>query len=109
MPLSHARLATRQVARALRQVGEHLRQLHSLMAPACLGVSAYGYLGEHAPMPPQPTWVAAFEIMWNKLLDDVVASGAYTTAEAAGLHALFDRHRAHFDRPVAASLLHMDV
>ncbi|MCD6290588.1 MAG: phosphotransferase, partial [Anaerolineae bacterium] len=75
----------------------------------CLGVEAYGYLGAHRPMDPQPTWAAAFRVMWNKLLDDVVACGSYTAAEAQVLRDALERHMAHFDRPVAASLLHMDI
>ncbi len=109
-PLSDARgLTQRQLAEILRQVGKYLRQLHALTAPECLGVTAHGYLGAHEPMEPQPTWAAAFHVMWNKLLDDVVASGCYTTAEAHALRALFERHRAHFERPVTPRLLHMDV
>jgi aminoglycoside phosphotransferase (APT) family kinase protein len=95
--------------RALGRVGEYLRQLHSLTASACLGSKAYGYLGPHHPMEPQPTWVEAFCLMWNKLLDDVVACGSYTTDEAQAMRDLLDRHREHFDRPVTPSLLHMDV
>ncbi len=110
MPLSDTpRLTRAQLARALRQVGNHLRELHALTAPEHLGIAAYGYLGQHHPMNPQPTWVAAFEVMWNKLLDDVVACGCYTTGEAQALRDLFDFHREHFDRPVTSRLLHMDI
>ena len=109
-PLSEVRsLRPSQLGRALRQVGEYLRQLHALAAPHCLGATAYGYLGEHCPMEPQATWVDAFAVMWNKLLDDVVASGCYSTAEARALRDLFESHRAHFDCPVEPRLLHMDV
>jgi aminoglycoside phosphotransferase (APT) family kinase protein len=109
-PLSDVRSLTRtQLARALRQVGEHLRQLHSLTAMECLGVNAYGYLGAHRPMEPQSTWVSAFEVIWNKLLDDIVASGCYTIAEAQSLRDLFQRHRVYFERPVTPRLLHMDI
>lgn len=96
-------------AETLRQVGIHLGALHALTAPTCLGVDAYGYLGTHQPMAPQRSWVAAFGVMWDRLLDDVVACGCYSADEAAALRALFARHREHFERPVAASLLHMDV
>lgn len=96
-------------ARAVRGVGASLRQLHALTAPRRLGVEAYGYLGAHRPVPPQPSWVEAFRVMWNRLLDDVVASGCYTEREAEGFRELYERHRDCFDRPVAASLLHMDV
>ena len=109
-PLSSAnRLGTARRPDLLRQLGAYLRQLHALTAADCFGELAYGYLGAHHPMTPQPSWAAAFEVMWDLLLDDVVASGCYTPAEADELRLLLDRHRAHFDRVVPASLLHMDV
>jgi len=109
-PLSDVpRLACSQLQRALRQVGEILRQLHALTATACLGEEAYGYLGAHRPMAPQPTWAAAFRLMWHKLLDDVVACGSYTPDEAQAMRDLLAAHAGHFDRPVTPSLLHMDV
>jgi fructosamine-3-kinase len=95
--------------RALRQVGGYLRQLHDLTAPDCLGLDAFGYLGAHRPMEPQATWSAAFYVMWNRLLDDVEACGAYTTDETRLMRELLDRHMDHFERPVVARLLHMDV
>ena len=87
----------------LRQVGRHLAATHRLTA------DAYGYLGSHRPMPPQGTWVEAFEMMWNRLIDDVVSVGHYSDEESGSLRALLDRHLALFDRPVPSSLLHMDV
>lgn len=93
----------------LRQVGQHLRQLHTLTATACLGREAYGYLGAHQPLEPHPTWDAAFRAIWNRLLDDVVACGSYTPAEAHTFRDLLDRHLYHFTHPVAPCLLHMDV
>lgn len=101
--LSEADLPRRQVDGALEQVGAYLAQMHALVA------DRYGYLGAHQPMVPQPTWVEAFAVMWNKLLDDVVACGGYSQEEAGALRHLFDVYRPHFDRPVPASLLHMDV
>jgi aminoglycoside phosphotransferase (APT) family kinase protein len=98
-----------QLDRVLFQVGEHLRQLHALTADDCLGLHAYGYLGAHRPMPPQPTWEAAFGMMWNLLLDDVVASGCYAPAEADRLRELYRQHHQHFQHPVEPRLLHMDV
>jgi aminoglycoside phosphotransferase (APT) family kinase protein len=95
--------------RALGQVGEHLRDLHALTAPDCLGVDAHGYLGAHRPMGPQATWAAAFRVMWNMLLDDVVACGAYTPQEAQFMRDLLEQHSDLFDRPVVPRLLHMDV
>ena len=109
-PLSDFPGLTRvQFERALRQVGDCLRQLHALTAADHLGGEAHGYLGAHCPMDPQPTWVAAFRVMWNKLLDDVVACGSYTPDEAQGLRDLLDLYIERFDRPVVPRLLHMDV
>jgi aminoglycoside phosphotransferase (APT) family kinase protein len=87
----------------LAQVGEFLAQVH------CIQANAYGYLGAHHPMPPQARWVDAFAIMWHRLIDDVVAVGHYDDGESCRLRALLDRHLSLFDRPVTASLLHMDV
>ena len=102
-PLTDAELTRRQMDRVLEQVGVYLAQMHALAA------DRYGYLGAHCPMLPQPTWVEAFAVMWNSLLDDIVACGGYTSEEADALRHLLDVYRPHFDRPVAASLLHMDV
>ena len=110
VPLGEVRgLGRARLGGVLRQVGGYLRDLHALTAPECLGVSAYGYLGAHRPMEPQATWADAFHIMWNKLLDDVVASGCYTEGEAQGFRDLLDRQRAHFERLTMPRLLHMDV
>ena len=89
--------------RVLRQVGEHLAQAHQLTA------EEYGYLGEHAPMPPQPSWNEAFWLMWRKLIDDVAAVGYYDVEECDWLLSLLDRHADLFDQKVPARLLHMDV
>jgi aminoglycoside phosphotransferase (APT) family kinase protein len=101
--LTDAGLTGRQVNGVLEQVGVYLTQMHSLIA------DRYGYLGAHRPMLPQSTWAEAFTVMWNKLLDDVVACGGYTSDEADAFRHLLDVYRPHFDRPVPASLLHMDV
>jgi aminoglycoside phosphotransferase (APT) family kinase protein len=89
--------------RVLVQVGGYLRQMHALTA------QQYGYLGAHHPMEPRATWWEAFRTMWNALLDDVRQAGGYSAAEAAALGELLDAHREHVDRPLPASLLHMDV
>jgi aminoglycoside phosphotransferase (APT) family kinase protein len=93
----------------LQQTGMYLRQLHQLTAQDCLGERRYGYLGEHAPMQPQPSWWQAFQVMWDKLLEDVVACGGYSQTEAAHLRGLLIKHRNHFDHPVQSRLLHMDI
>ena len=101
--LNGAPLSGRQVEGVLEQVGRYLAQMHGLVA------DRYGYLGAHRPMSPQPTWADAFTVMWNKLLDDIVACGGYTAEEAGSFRRLLHVYRPHFDRPVPASLLHMDV
>jgi fructosamine-3-kinase len=109
-PLSDARgLGPAQRQRVLRQVGVHLRALHVLTADEHLGQRMYGYLGAHRPMPPQSTWVEAFHVMWHALLDDVVACGTYTEAEAQVFRDLLDVYREVFAREVTPRLLHMDV
>jgi fructosamine-3-kinase len=110
IPLSNAGSISATIrAQALRQVGHHLRALHDLTADDQLDRHAYGYLGAHEPMEPQPTWAEAFHVMWNRLLDDVVACGSYTEEEAQRFRDLLDRHRSAFTRPVTPRLLHMDV
>jgi fructosamine-3-kinase len=110
VPLSGAgHLTPAQMDNVLSQVGAYLCQLHALTAVDCLGLHAYGYLGAHRPIDPQPSWFAAFRKMWHMLLDDVVACGAYAVAEAQALRDLLDHHRDHFMHPVLPHLLHMDV
>lgn len=87
----------------LEQVGRMLAELHGITR------DRYGYLGAHRCMEPQPDWPSAFRIMWNRLIDDIVAAGAYAEHEAALLRNLHETFRGCFERPVAASLLHMDI
>jgi aminoglycoside phosphotransferase (APT) family kinase protein len=100
-PLTSAFVVDQQ--HVLRQVGEALAQTHRLT------VDAYGYLGEHAPMQPQPTWNAAFQVMWRKLIDNVAGVGYYSEGERQSLLTLLDRHLPLFEREAPVSLLHMDV
>jgi aminoglycoside phosphotransferase (APT) family kinase protein len=87
----------------LRQVGRCLRQVHEITG------DHHGYVGDHRPMEPQSDWSSAFHIMWYKLLEDFEGCGGYTPDEATRMRRLMDRHARVFDRPVPASLLHMDV
>ncbi len=87
----------------LRQVGESLAQVHGLRA------EKYGYLGEHSVMDPQSSWVDAFQVMWTKLVDDVMAAGYYDESEKSLMLKTLDRYVRIFDRPVPSCLLHMDV
>jgi aminoglycoside phosphotransferase (APT) family kinase protein len=90
---------------ALAQVGKYLHQLHAITTSN----GQYGYLGAHQPMEPQSSWHEAFRVMWNKLLDDVVACGVYSDEEAGAMRNLLELHIEHFDRPVTSCLLHMDI
>lgn len=104
LPVSdHPRLTHCRFEELLRAVGDCLRQVHAIQG------DAYGYVGDHRPMDPQPDWLSAFTIMWNLLIADVERCGGYMPAEAAYLGRLLDRHHRVFDRPVPACLLHMDV
>ena len=87
----------------MRRVGECLAEVHALTA------EQYGYIGEHAPMEPQPSWPEAFQVMWRKLIEDVGDTGHYDADECRSLVSLLDRHTHLFERPVASSLLHMDI
>lgn len=89
--------------KVLRQVGNALAQTHQLTA------EQYGYLGEHAPMPPQDTWNEAFLMMWRKMIEDVASVGYYSTEECNWLYQLLETYIGVFERQVPASLLHMDI
>jgi aminoglycoside phosphotransferase (APT) family kinase protein len=93
----------RNAERVMQRVGECLAQAHAITA------ETYGYIGEHRPMKPQPTWLDAFRVMWAKLIEDIGSTGHYDADECRSLLALLDAHAAQFDRDVPASLLHMDV
>jgi len=90
-------------AHVLRQMGEHLCEAHAVHA------EEYGYLGAHCPMEPQASWIDAFQVMWGKLIADIVDVGEYDQTEARAMLDLLDRYLSLFDRAVPASLLHMDV
>ena len=103
-PLSHLlSLSPDALGDVLREVGRCLRQVHRITG------DRYGYVGDHRPMEPQADWFFAFRVMWHSLLDDIERCGGYSPAEAADMRGLLDRHMEVFDRPVSASLLHMDV
>jgi len=101
LPLTEAHSVSRNIV--FRQLGEYLAQVHSLTE------DRYGYLGAHQPMVPQSTWVEAFEIMWNKMIDDIIMVGYYDQEESKMMRSLLDDYIAMFDRPTPASLLHMDI
>jgi aminoglycoside phosphotransferase (APT) family kinase protein len=91
------------ISRCFLQLGKCLAEVHAITA------NRYGYLGEHLPMEPQDNWVDAFRIIWNLLLEDVWSTGYYDSYEIKFMKALLDRYLRLFDRPIKASLLHMDI
>jgi fructosamine-3-kinase len=104
VPLSHHPGLTRDAFDdVLRRVGRCLRRVHEITG------DRYGYVGGHRPMELQPDWPSAFQVRWHTLLDDVERCGGYSPEEADQMRRLLDRHVRAFDRPVPASLLHMDV
>lgn len=102
-PLSRQRMSAGGFERVLRQIGTCLRETHRLNS------DRYGYVGAHRPMDPQPDWPSAFSVMWNLLIDDIANCDGYSAREAERMRHLLERHHGVFDRPVKASLLHMDV
>ncbi len=87
----------------LLQVGHFLRELHSV-TEAC-----FGYCGEHRPMQPQISWTKAFKVMWKKMIDQIVAMGAYSREQGERLEFSFEEHQEIFNHVSKASLLHMDI
>ncbi|MCD6288098.1 MAG: aminoglycoside phosphotransferase family protein [Candidatus Hydrogenedentes bacterium] len=102
-PLTEAGPGRVSMPRVLETVGDFLKQIHGITA------NQYGYLGAHRPMAPASTWGEAFETMWRKLLDDLVACGGYSDDDRTYMANLFDRNRPLFDTQGPARLLHMDV
>ncbi len=103
VPLTEARLPPGGNDEALRQVGRHLAATHAQTA------DTFGYIGAHRPMEPATRWADAFDVMWNKLIDDVAAVGEYDAAEQRLMRGLGEAGMAHVDRPVTSRLLHMDI
>ncbi len=87
----------------LYQIGKHLNELH------CLKAEEYGYLGEHHPMTPQKNWAAAFSVMWNKMINQIVEVGGYSKEEGDSFVKLLDAYYNVFQHNPVSSLLHMDI
>ena len=104
-PLSEARLSAPGQARALREWGGHIAQVHSVADPA----NRFGYLGEHDCMAPQTTWARAFRVMYRKELDDIVACGIYDGPAADAAQRLLEENLQAFEHCTASRLLHGDI
>jgi aminoglycoside phosphotransferase (APT) family kinase protein len=102
-PISSRTMGTAAFKKLLFQVGRAMAQVHAITR------DEYGYVGPHRPMEPQKDWSGAFPVMWHKLIDDTVSCGGYSTDDADLMRRLLDKHLEAFRRPVASSLLHMDI
>lgn len=91
----------------MMELGRKLREVHETVRAES---GRYGYLGEHKPMEPQPTWDAAFAVMWNSLLDDVENCRGAESDELDSWRRLLEDHASAFEHfGEDAPLLHMDV
>jgi aminoglycoside phosphotransferase (APT) family kinase protein len=102
--LSEAPLPSGSVGEVYRQVGRSLAQVHNISR-----TGRYGYLGAHKPMEPQSSWRAAFEVMWNQLVDDIVGCGGYSREEGKLVRLSLFNNLDAFDYSGPARLLHMDI
>jgi aminoglycoside phosphotransferase (APT) family kinase protein len=102
--LSGTPVSSSALAGVYRQVGRALRAIHNITRSG-----RYGYLGAHKPMEPQPTWRSAFEVMWNKLIDDIERCGGYTRSEGKLVRLALFNNLDIFDYSGPARLLHMDI
>ena len=103
--LSDARLSRAARARALREWGGYIAQVHTITDPQ----DRFGYLGEHRCMQPQAAWAEAFRVMYRKELDDVVACGAYDANTADAAQKLLEAQLALFEHCRSSRLLHGDI
>ncbi|NQU09620.1 aminoglycoside phosphotransferase family protein [bacterium] len=104
-PLSQAALSGAARARALREWGGHVAQIHGITDPA----NRFGYLGEHHCLEPRATWREAFFSMYRRELDDIVRCGVYDEATATRAMALLEEHQQVFDACPVSRLLHGDL
>jgi fructosamine-3-kinase len=103
--LSQAALSRTGRHRALQEWGGYIAQVHSVTDPG----NRFGYLGEHRCMEPQSNWREAFHVMFERELQDIVASGVYDDATAVWALDLLDRHAHVFDSCTTSHLLHGDI
>ena len=104
-PLSEAGLSGGARARALREWGGYIAQVHEITDPA----GRFGYLGEHECMAPQPTWAQAFAVMYRLELDDIVGCGVYDQPTADAAQTLLEDNLRYFEHCDASRLLHGDI
>jgi len=104
-PMSQAALDPPARRRALGQWGAYVAQIHRLTDPQ----NRFGYLGEHRPMPPQPTWPEAFRLMFENELKDIVRCGLYTPRRQREALELLDGQLGVFEHCRTSRLCHGDL
>ncbi len=104
-PLSRASLDAAGQAKAHRQWGSYVAEIHTLTDPQ----GRFGYLGEHRCMEPQPTWARAFAQMYRRELDDIVGCGVYDAATADMAMGLLEENIDAFGCCEKPHLLHGDL
>ncbi|MFP4053242.1 MAG: phosphotransferase family protein [Phycisphaerae bacterium] len=104
-PLSEASLDAPARDRALREWGGYIAQAHELTAPH----NRFGYLGEHECMPPQESWMAAFGVMYTKLIHDCIRCGVYDRTTGDEAIELLTGHLHAFGHCRRSHLLHGDI
>ncbi len=105
LTLREARLSGGTLARALRQWGMYVAQVHNITDAE----NRFGYLGGHNCMAPQPTWPEAFAVMYRKELDDIVACGVYDDKTADAAMKLLEENLGVFEHCDTSHLMHGDL
>ncbi len=101
--LSEAPVSGVSPGKIYEQVGKALARVHGVRR------NRFGYLGAHKPMEPQNSWREAFEVMWNKLVDDIERCGGYTRDEGKLVRLSLFNNLDIFNYTGLARLLHMDI
>jgi aminoglycoside phosphotransferase (APT) family kinase protein len=104
-PLSSAALSGAARDHALFTWGSHIRTLHGIQADP----GHFGYLGEHRPMEPQPSWPQAFLEMYRLELEDIRRCGIYGREECDYALSLLRENMTSFPELPAAILCHGDI
>ena len=104
-PLSSMSLSPVASARAFREWGRYVREIHKVVAMD----NRFGYLGEQQCMEPQTSWGKAFEVMYRKELDDILSCGVYSQAEAGDAMALLEDYLEVFESCETSTLCHGDL
>ena len=103
--LSEASLSSKARARTHRQWGGYVRQLHEIVDRD----NRFGYLGEHNCMQAQASWWSAFRLMYQKLLDDIVACSIYDQETSEMASELLEGYRGAFAACATSHLCHGDL